>query len=103
MAVANPPRLMTTEELLAMPDDGVERWLIRGQLREARPTPEGNGMTVRNRDHGAILVGAALANWWRSLPEPRGLLVGGEAGVRLRQTPESTVGIDVAYVGPEVA
>ncbi|MGL4552842.1 MAG: Uma2 family endonuclease [Gemmataceae bacterium] len=105
MSATAPARLMTTEEFLALPDDGVERWLIRGQLREALPNPEGTGMTVRNRDHSAILilVGAALANWWRSLPEPRGVLVGGEAGVRLRRTPESTVGVDVAYVGPEVA
>ena len=24
----------TTEQLLAMPDDGMERWLIDGELRE---------------------------------------------------------------------
>ena len=39
MASATP--LMTTEELLAMPDDGVERWLIRGELREKRPQEGG--------------------------------------------------------------
>jgi Uma2 family endonuclease len=105
MPATAPPRLMTTEELLAMPDDGVERWLIRGQLREARPDREGNRVTVRNRDHSAIMaaVSAALFAWWRGQPEPRGLVVCGEAGVRLRQTQESTVGIDVAYIGPEVA
>ncbi len=37
MSVAAAPPLMTTEELLALPDDGVERWLIRGRLREKRP------------------------------------------------------------------
>ena len=42
----SPPRLMTTDELLALPDDGVERWLIRGQLREA-------GLTRRNYRHSA--------------------------------------------------
>jgi hypothetical protein len=31
-----PPREMTVDEFLAMPDDGVERWLIRGRLRENR-------------------------------------------------------------------
>ncbi len=31
MSVAS--RLMTTEELLAMPDDGMNRELIRGELR----------------------------------------------------------------------
>ena len=33
MSVATATR-MTTEELLALPDDGMERWLIRGELRE---------------------------------------------------------------------
>ena len=35
------------EELLAMPDDGVERWLIRGELRENRESD----MNRRNPDH----------------------------------------------------
>ncbi|HZU37567.1 MAG TPA: hypothetical protein VFA18_16725 [Gemmataceae bacterium] len=33
MSIAAPP-LMTAEEMLALPLDGMERWLIRGQLRE---------------------------------------------------------------------
>jgi hypothetical protein len=33
MSAAPATSLMTTEELLALPDDGKERWLIRGQLR----------------------------------------------------------------------
>ena len=42
-------RLMTAEEFEALPDDGVERWLIRGQLREG-------GVTVRNFDHSAYMM-----------------------------------------------
>jgi Uma2 family endonuclease len=97
MSVAAPP-LMTTEEMLALPDNGTERWLIRGELRE-RP------MTVRNRDHSRVMirVGQFLANWLDEQAQPRGEIVGGEVGVRLRQTPESTVGIDVAYVDATVA
>jgi Uma2 family endonuclease len=105
MPATAPPRLMTTEEFLALPDDGVERWLIRGQLREARPDREGNRVTVRNRDHSDIMTRVAqhLANWRDNQPEPRGLVVSGEAGIRLRQTQESTVGVDVAYVSAAVA
>jgi hypothetical protein len=33
MATVEAPALMTTEQLLALPDDGVERWLIRGHRR----------------------------------------------------------------------
>ncbi len=99
MATA-PARTMTTEELLALPDDGVERWLIRGQLREKRDTD----MTKRNRVHSKVMVrvGQALANWLDQQPEPRGAVLCGEAGVRLRRNPDTTVGVDVVYVSAEV-
>jgi Uma2 family endonuclease len=97
--------LMTTEELLALPDDGVERWLIRGELREKAPTVPGERpMTVRNRFHSRVmmLVGHLLLGWLERQPEPRGQVFGGEAGVRLRRTPDSTVGVDVVYVAADV-
>lgn len=89
---------MTTEQLLALPRDGVERWLIRGQLRE-KP------MTVRNRWHSLVLVniGYWLKSWLRQQPEPRGQILGGEAGCRLRHSPDSTVGIDLVYISAETA
>jgi Uma2 family endonuclease len=89
---------MTTEQLLAMPDDGVERWLIRGELRE-KP------MTYRNRWHSRTMIraGRFLDVWLDQQPEPRGSILGGEAGVRLRRDPDSTVGVDVVYVSAEVA
>jgi Uma2 family endonuclease len=61
-------------------------------------------MTVRNRFHSKVLirVGQALANWLDQQPEPRGTVLGGEAGVRLRREPDMTVGVDVAYVSAEV-
>lgn len=108
MAIAEAPALMTTEQLLALPDDGVERWLIRGQLRE-KPAMvgqlRGKKMTVRNRWHSRtmIRVGYVLESWLLGQPEPRGSVLGGEAGVRLRRDPDSTVGIDVVYVSAEVA
>src|SRR2546423_1455402 len=104
MASAAAPKLMTTEELLALPDDGVERWLIRGELREKHPPPEGPPMTVRNRFHSRVmmLVGHLLLSWLERQPEPRGQVLGGEAGVRLQRTPDSTVGVDVVYVSAEV-
>jgi Uma2 family endonuclease len=98
-AVLDPPKLLTTADLLAMPDDGVDRWLIRGQLRENRETD----VTRRNRFHSAVMVaiGAALHVWRDRQPKPRGRVLGGEAGCVLTQDPETTVGIDVAYFGPD--
>ncbi len=88
---------MTTEELLALPDDGMERWLIAGELRE-RP------MTVRNRFHSRamICVGTELELWRRQQSPPRGQVLGGEVGVRLGRDPDTTVGVDVVYVSADV-
>jgi Uma2 family endonuclease len=105
MTTAAETPLMTTEELLALPDDGVRRWLIRGQLREQPSSSPERPMTVRNRWHSRIMTRVAkfLDNWLDQLPEPRGSVLCGEAGCRLRRNPDTTVGIDVVYVSPEVA
>jgi Uma2 family endonuclease len=50
-----------------------------------------------------MIVGQLLLNWLDRQPEPRGQVFGGEAGVRLRRMPESTVGVDVVYLSAEVA
>jgi len=98
MAVAEATQLMTTEELLALPSSGVERWLIQGQLRE-RP------MTVRNRWHSHIMAETVflLRSWLQQQAEPRGWILCGEAGVRLRRSPDTTVGVDVVYISAELA
>ena len=85
--------LMTTEEMLAMPQNGITRWLIEGQLQE-KP------MTVRNRTHSRIMVRSAkyLDNWLDGRPLPHGQVLCGEAGCRLRRNPDTTVGIDVVYI-----
>lgn len=97
----------TMQDLLNMPDDGVRRWIINGELREQQmETGEFNGeiMTVRNRLHSITMANVTTAvNTWRwALPEPRGVVVCGEAGVLLPGGPENAVGVDVAYVPPDV-
>src|SRR5215208_964643 len=96
MTVAARPELMTTEQLLALPDDGKERWLIRGELREKETTR-------RNYGHSRIEAKIAhlLHKWSEKQPAPRGAVVVGEAGVRLRRDPNTTIGVDVAYVPPD--
>src|SRR5829696_2645871 len=90
--------LMTTEELLALPQADVERQLIRGELREKR-------ITRRNRRHSRTEANLAyfLGHWLRQQPEPRGEVLDGEAGFRLRRDPDTTVGIDVAYISAELS
>jgi Uma2 family endonuclease len=97
MSTATAPKLMTAEEFLALPDDGVERWLIRGELREKRDTD----MTVRNRTHSITegRVTGFLFKWLWDQPAPRGEVVCGEAGFLLRRDPATvTAGVDVAVV-----
>jgi Uma2 family endonuclease len=97
---------MSAQEFLALPDDGIHRELVRGRVREDRELWEGgkrgSEVTVRNRFHSRIVirVGQLLANWMDLQPEPRGEVVGGEAGFLLMGTRESLVGIDVAVVTP---
>jgi Uma2 family endonuclease len=97
LIMARASSLMTTEELLAIPEDGTDRWLIAGELKE-RP------MTKRNRFHSRAMarVSKFLDNWLDQQPEPRGEILGGEAGVILGHDPDTTVGIDVTYVSAEV-
>lgn len=103
-ATTSPPKVWTTEDLLAMPDDGVERWIIKGQLREKPPEFPGVKMTVRNRHHSEALsfIAATVVIWLRTQPHPRGSVYSGEAGVRLRSPVETAVGIDIAYASADV-
>lgn len=95
MATATAP--MTTAELLAMPEDGMDRWLINGELRE-RP------MTLRNRFHSETMtyVAGALLEWLRRQRQPCGKVLTGDAGVRLPGELDTTFGIDVVYISAAV-
>jgi Uma2 family endonuclease len=99
MSLTAPPpaRTMTAEELMALPDDGVDRELIRGELRE-RP------MTRRNWRHSDVEAEIVylLRGWLQNQPPLRGRVTCGEAGFRLRAEPATLVGVDVAYASAEV-
>lgn len=89
---------LTTDQMLALPENGVDRELIRGELRE-KP------MATRSPDHSEITVNLSylLKTWLRGQQRPRGRAYAGEARFRLRRNPDTTVGIDVAYISPELA
>ena len=86
---------MTAEEFLKLPDDGVDRELIRGELRE-------RGMTVRNRHHSRCLIrlGRLLDEW--AVRSADWCVLGGEAGFVIQHDPDTTVGIDLAVVPREL-
>jgi Uma2 family endonuclease len=94
-SVATP--LLTTADLLAIPDDGRERWLIRGELREGT-------MTVRNRWHSRVLANIVFyLKYWIKQSGAPGVVYAGEAGVILSHDPATTVGVDVAYVSENIS
>ena len=96
---------MSVEEFLALPDDGIHRELIRGTVREfPGDSDEGGRMTVRDRFHSQVQanVTGSLIEWWRTRPRPRGAVVRGKVGFRLKGTADSLVGIDAAVVSAEL-
>jgi Uma2 family endonuclease len=98
LAVSPPePKLMSLEEFFALPDDGISRELIRGRVKE-------RGLLYHNRFHSRVEARLArfLGNWLDERPEPRGEILSGEAGFRLRGTPDSLVGIDLAFASPDL-
>jgi Uma2 family endonuclease len=90
---------MTTEELFALPDnEEADRELIDGQLWE-------EPVTKRTPDHGRIEAALShVLNTWRDQqPKPRGQVYSGECAFRIRKKPDTTVGIDVAYIAADLA
>jgi Uma2 family endonuclease len=93
---------MTLEEFLRLPDDGVEREYLNGRAYENDEVYE---MTKRNRRHcrTAANISTFLKIWADQQPKPRGEVLTGEIGVRLRPKSDVHVGMDVAYLSPELS
>jgi len=90
--------LMTCEELLNLPDeDGIERWLIDGELRE-RSVP------WHSPGHGVAVAGLCyvLGSWARSQPKPRGKVYGYGAPNRLRRGPDTMLFPDASFAAVEL-
>ncbi len=87
---------ITAEQWFALPDDGIDRDLIEGELSE-KP------MTKWNRFHSRTVTRLAylLEAWLQTQPAPAGEVYTGEVGTILRRSPDTAVGIDVAYFSAE--
>ena len=116
--VERPRVRMTADEFLALPDDGVHRELLNGEVRvicqETWDDPNApilpivaieKPVIIHNRFHSRIEVKFAfqLESWVQQQPRPRGEVVCGECGFRMGGPGDAAVGIDVAYVSAEVA
>ncbi len=87
-----PVRLVTAEELLQMPHDGLRRELVRGELRT---------MTPAGRRHGkvAMRIGSRLEQF----VEQHGLgeVYAAETGFKLESEPDTVRAPDVSYLRQE--
>jgi Uma2 family endonuclease len=85
-------RLVTAEELQALPNDGMRHELVEGELRTTPPT---------GVEHGGyeIGIGYRLGRWLEE--HPIGELLGGEVGCRLSRDRDTVRAADVAFVRAE--
>lgn len=88
-ATTRTTRCVTADELLAMPDDGLRRELVRGTVRTMTPTGSRHGGIV------AILT-AALHD--HVVANKLGQVFGAETGFRLASSPDTVRAPDVAFV-----
>ncbi|MPZ22310.1 MAG: Uma2 family endonuclease [Dehalococcoidia bacterium] len=87
--VATEKKLMTADELLAMPDDGARYELVKGELRKMAPAFGEHGY-VAGRIHEALLLFVA---------EKRlGLILSADTGYKLESQPDTVRAPDVAFV-----
>ncbi len=99
MSTVTPQRLVTVDEFLTLPEDGVDRDLIRGVVVEHGRT----GMTRRSREHALAeaRISFFLQQWVHSRRKPSGTVYAGEVGCILSHDPPNVVGIDVAWISAE--
>ena len=90
--------VMTTEELLAMPRNGMERWLIDGQA--AGETDDGPKPSSQP-NHGAIL--AFLESWRERQPEPAAWFSAAKQAADCVAIPIRPSAQDVVYVAANLA
>ena len=85
-------KLMTAEELLLMPDDGIQRELIRGVLTEDMPPGDEHGVLVAR-------IGWLFTNYCEA--NDYGEVRAGDSGFLLERNPDTVRGPDVAWVSPD--
>jgi Uma2 family endonuclease len=85
-------RTITADELLAMPDDGIRRELVEGELREMTPAGFQHGRIAGN-------VAGELRNHVRA--QSLGVVATAEAAYRLSADPDTLRSPDVSFVRRE--
>ena len=92
MATQTERRLMTAEELLAMPDDGYRYELVRGELRKMAPA---------SNEHGEFAGYIAINLGSHVMQNGLGKIYVADSGFILERDPDSVRAPDVSFVRRE--
>lgn len=85
-------KLVTADELLAMPDDGFRHELIKGELRRMAPTGD---------EHGQVAMELASALHRHVKRNKLGNVYAAETGFKLESDPDTVRAPDIAFVRAE--
>lgn len=88
-------KFLTTEDLAEFPNDGIERWLVRGQLRMAV-----GRFSVPSQSKAIARISQSLGNWCDQCPK-FGLEVYSRVHCRIARDPDTIVIAHVAVADPE--
>ncbi len=97
MATATHSPKMTIEEFLALPEDGVDRELIAGEVRERGPS-------IHGMLHASCLAKLAylIGNWSHANPSSGVDVLAGQPGFIMQREPPTVVGPDFAVVAAKI-
>lgn len=97
MATTTHPRKMTIKTFLAPQDDGVDRELIAGEVRERGPS-------IHGMLHASCLAELAylIGNWSHANPSSGVEVLAGQPGFIMQRDPPTVVGPDFAVVDADV-
>jgi len=84
--------LMTADDLLAMPDDGMRRELVKGELRTMPPT---------GGEHGVVTVNVTIPLGSYVKAHDLGVTFGAETGFKITSDPDTVRAPDFAFVRRE--
>jgi Uma2 family endonuclease len=88
--MATTPKLMTAEELLCLPDDGLSHELIAGELTTMPPP---------GYELGALVALLTISLGQHVIANQLGRVVAGEVGFTLAADPDTVRAADVAFIG----
>ena len=97
MATVTHPHKMTIEEFLSLPEDGVDRELMAGEVRERGPS-------IHGMRHAGCLAELAylVGNWSYANPSSGVEVLAGQPGFIMQREPPTVVGPDFAVVDADV-